>query len=90
MKIRIPEEAVRTELGRKPLFSAEMENELAEYLLFVETLLFGLPSQDGRRLAYYLNFSRFKGTGGKDWLYGFLNQYKNTCSLGSPTEILSA
>jgi hypothetical protein len=52
MKIRIPKEAVRTKSGRKSLLCAEMEKELAEYLLFVETLLCGQSRQDVRRLAY--------------------------------------
>jgi hypothetical protein len=87
------EEAVHTKSGRKPVFSAEMEKELMDYLLFMETRLIGLTRQDVRRLAFQLatrndlknNFSQLKGTAVKDWLYGFLNRHKNTLSLRSPT-----
>jgi hypothetical protein len=46
MKNKNPEEAVQTKSGRKPVFSPETEKELVDYLLFMETRLFGLTRQD--------------------------------------------
>jgi transposase len=93
MKTKTPEEVVETKSGRKPVFSAEMEKELVEYVLFMETRLFGLTRQDVRKLAFQLatknnlknEFSHLKGIAGKDWLHAFLNRHKDTLSLRSPT-----
>jgi hypothetical protein len=87
---KTPEEAVQTKSGRKHVFPPEMGKEVMDYLLFMETRLFGLTRLDVRSLAfqlatrYYLknNFSRLKGTVGKDWLHGFLGRHKNTLSKG--------
>jgi hypothetical protein len=92
-KTKTPEEAVETKSGRKPVFSSEMEKELVENLLFMETRLFGLTRQDVRKLAFQLatknnlknGFSQLKDITGKDWLYAFLNRHKETLSLRSPT-----
>jgi phosphoribosyl-ATP pyrophosphohydrolase len=46
IKFKNSEDAVETTSGRKPVFSDEMEKELAEYLLFMEKRLFDLACKD--------------------------------------------
>jgi hypothetical protein len=42
MKDKTPEEAVLTKLGRRPVFSRDMEQELIKYLLMMDEKQFGL------------------------------------------------
>jgi hypothetical protein len=46
MKEKPPEEAVLTKLGRRLVFSRDIEQELIEYLLMMEEKYFGLTRQD--------------------------------------------
>lgn len=46
-----PEEAASTKLGRKPLMSDDMEKELVEYLLLMESKFYDLTRADVRRIA---------------------------------------
>lgn len=88
----IPESTIRkqmkaenpgaTRLGRKAVFSPEVEAELKEYVLTLAKLFYGLTPSELRRLAfkyaeqYNMNhaFSSEKHIAGKDWLYGFLRR----------------
>jgi hypothetical protein len=54
MKGKPPEEAVLTKLGRRPVFSRDMEQELIEYLLMTKEKYFGLTRQDVRMVAFPL------------------------------------
>ena len=47
-----PDEAVKTKLDRRPVFSPELENKLVDYLLLVEKKFFGLTGRGIKRLAY--------------------------------------
>ncbi|MES9905044.1 MAG: helix-turn-helix domain-containing protein [Sedimenticola sp.] len=70
-------------LGRKPVLSMEQEIELCEHIKQMESVLFGLSTDDVRSLAYQfcqLNdiahpFSEMKKKAGWDWLYGFLKRH---------------
>lgn len=69
-------------LGRKPMFPAAIEKELATHCLELEIRFYGLTSADIRRLAYQLalmsklpnTFSQGKATAGRRWLRNFLNR----------------
>jgi hypothetical protein len=50
-----PEEAVLTKLGRRHVFSRDMEQELTEYLLTMEEIYFGLKRQEARMMALQLS-----------------------------------
>ncbi|CAK1550150.1 unnamed protein product [Leptosia nina] len=71
-------------LGRfKTVFSAEQENELAEYVKSMEARLFGLTGKELRIIAYQLAqrnhidnpFNTETGMAGEDWLSGFLKRH---------------
>ena len=87
------EEAIRTTLGRKPVFSPAMEAELVDYLVMMENKYFGLTRQDVKMLAFQLakrngiknNFSELRGSAGKDWFYGFLSRHKDKISVRAAT-----
>ncbi|KAJ4432731.1 hypothetical protein ANN_21369 [Periplaneta americana] len=87
------EEAIRTKLGRKPVFSQELETELVDYLVMMEQKYFGLTRQDVKMLAFQLakrngitnRFSELRGSAGKVWLYGFLRRHKDRISIRSAT-----
>ena len=67
----------------QPVFSEDMENELAQHLLDMETRLFGLSTRDVRSLAFQLatknnirnNFNNEKQLAGKNWLSGFMARH---------------
>ncbi|KAJ4449229.1 hypothetical protein ANN_00626 [Periplaneta americana] len=81
-------------LGKKPVFSQELETELVDYLVMMEQKYFGLTRQDIKTLAFQLakrngitnRFSELRGSAGKDWLYGFLRCHKDRISIRSATE----
>lgn len=84
-KIKLGEEiTVGLPLGPiKSVFSQKEEQELAQYLKYMEQRLFGLTTLDLRRLAYQLakknnkkhNFNNEKEMAGVDWLNGFLKRH---------------
>ncbi|KAG5873751.1 hypothetical protein JTB14_008322 [Gonioctena quinquepunctata] len=75
----------------KSIFSEQPEHELTDYILLMESRLFGLTLTDVRELAHELpvennlchTFNDTLGMAGKDWLYNFLNRNKNL-SLRDP------
>lgn len=87
-----PEEAALTKLGRKPIMSEELETELVEYLLIMESKFYGLTRQDVRRVAYQLcernginhPFSE-EGLAGRAWFDHFMNRHKNVLSVLKPS-----
>ena len=73
--------AASTTLGRKPVFSKELEQELQNYLIQMEAMYYGLTKKDVCTLAYQLairnNIPHPFGkdeTGGKDWFYAFMKR----------------
>lgn len=76
---------------RKTVLNAEEENDLAEHVLELQTLLYGVSTADIRKLAYdYVTkndishpFSKEKQRAGYDWLYGFLERH-NELSIRTP------
>jgi hypothetical protein len=54
MKDKTSEEAVLTKLGRRPVFSRGIEQELIEYLLMMEQKYFGLTRQYVIMMAFQL------------------------------------
>ncbi|XP_072381731.1 uncharacterized protein [Diabrotica undecimpunctata] len=76
-------EAAEKRLGRfKTVFSEAQGNELVDYILYLEEILFGLSLTDLRKLAFDLAvknhiphvFNEDKKMAGKHWLYGFLRR----------------
>lgn len=73
---------IPTRLGRKAVFSKELETELKEYILILAKLFYGVTPTELRRLVFRYaeekkirhNFNKQKGLAGKDWLYGFLKR----------------
>lgn len=70
-------------MGRhKPVFNPDQEKELVEYVLLMESRLFGVTLAELRSLAYELaernnlqhNFNTMKKMAGKCWLYSFLKR----------------
>lgn len=67
-------------LGRKPTFSKQQEEELADYVLSVANLFYGLTPVELRRIAYEFAeankiphiFNKTEKMAGKDWLALFL------------------
>nr|CAH7767143.1 unnamed protein product [Callosobruchus chinensis] len=51
-----PEELVKLSIGRKPVFSKELENDLVKYALAMEQRFYGLRSGDMKRMAFQLAF----------------------------------
>lgn len=81
-KQRKSEQIKATRLGRKSVFSPEIELQLKEYILTLAKLFYGLTPIVLRRLAFRYaekhnikhNFSIEKQAAGKDWLYGFVKR----------------
>lgn len=67
------------------VFSEQQENELVDYLLSMESRLFGLTMKDLRSLAYELaernnlthKFNKKKCLAGQDWVASFLERHPN-------------
>nr|CAH7767142.1 unnamed protein product [Callosobruchus chinensis] len=78
-----PEELVKLSIGRKPVFSKELENDLVKYALAMEQRFYGLRSGDMKRMAFQLAFRNkiphpFNGvtkSAGKKWLRLFLKRH---------------
>ena len=68
-----------------------MKKELVEYLLSLESMMFGLTINDVRNPAFQLaeknnlpnSFNKAKRKAGKDWLQGFMHRHKEL-SLRQP------
>ncbi|KAB0801682.1 hypothetical protein PPYR_03868 [Photinus pyralis] len=81
-------------IGRLTVFTSEIEEELTQYLLKLENLMFGVTIHDVRRLAFELaekkgvahNFNKEKGLAGKAWYYGFMKRHPNL-SLRQPEKV---
>lgn len=69
-------------LGRKPLFTKAQEMEIAEHVLLLAKMFFGLTKIELRRLAFEIaerknipnNFNKIERLAGVDWLNGFLKR----------------
>lgn len=89
-----PEEIVNGKLGRKTVFSEDMENELVKHCLEMETKFFGLTSKDICRLSFDLckinniknPFNSQKECAGSKWLTNFLKRHP-TLSFRRPQGI---
>jgi hypothetical protein len=70
------------QLGRKSTFSEEQERELADYVLQLSNMFYGLTPCELRRLAYVFseansikhNFNKSSKQAGNDWLALFLKR----------------
>lgn len=91
-------DASKQSLGRyKTVFTVDQERELANYILLMESKLFGLTMRDFRALAYEYaeknrignNFNAETRLAGYDWVYGFLNRNQNV-SLRLPENTSAA
>ena len=86
------EEAALTKLGRNPIMGEELETELVEYLLIMESKFYGLTRQDVRRVAYQLcernginHLFSEEGLASRAWFDNFMNCHKNVLSVFKPS-----
>ncbi|XP_063216887.1 uncharacterized protein LOC134527855 isoform X1 [Bacillus rossius redtenbacheri] len=91
-KVLDTKKAASTKLGRKPLFTPELEEELVKYLVEMEAMFYGLTSKDVCILAFQLavrnNLAHPFGQNdkaGKDWFHGFMTRNKDKLSIRKPT-----
>lgn len=78
-------------LGRNTTFTEEQEKEIAEQVLLMAKMFYGISSIELRRLVFEYaetnkipnNFCKTSRLAGKDWLSGFLNRQK-TISVRKP------
>ena len=69
--------------GRVKTFSTELETELVDHLLTLESMYFGLRIDEVRKLAFELaesngimhSFNKESGMAGKKWFYSFLKRH---------------
>jgi hypothetical protein len=69
-------------LGTKPLLTAALEKELADHVLLLAKIFFGMTQTELRRLAFEIaersgiqnNFNKNERLAGVDWLNGFLKR----------------
>ncbi|KAI4455516.1 hypothetical protein MML48_9g00004454 [Holotrichia oblita] len=74
---------VQSKLGRKPVFSSDIEEDLANYCLTMEERFFGLSQNDVRRMAFQLSqrnniqspFNKTNEKAGQKWLKNFLRRH---------------
>ncbi|KAJ8943344.1 hypothetical protein NQ318_000559 [Aromia moschata] len=72
-------------LGRNTIFTAQQEKELADYIIKMSKLFFGLSRLHVRRIAFEYaekneipnDFNKQKRLCGKDWYYGFLKRHES-------------
>lgn len=87
------ENVKKTKLGRKSILPDELENDLVNHLILMESKYFGLTRQDVRRAAYQLakrnnlpnRFSILHQAAGSKWLRLFLKRHGDKISLRRPT-----
>lgn len=78
------ESMAKPSLGRKPIFSAEQEKQIADHVILLAKIFYGITTTELRRLAFYLaekqgmkhDFNRVTKMAGVDWLRGFLGRHK--------------
>lgn len=71
-------------LGTKPVFSPEIENEIAGHCIKMANLFFGLTKLELRKAVYDYaekkgiphRFSQVNKLAGKDWLEGFIRRHQ--------------
>ena len=88
-----PFQATQSNLGRKLIILPALEEELVQYILFIERKYFGWTRDDVRRLAFQLTvqnkipnlFSVVKKAAGKDWFKRFVKRQSHKLSLHQPT-----
>lgn len=88
------EEQCKLQIGRKPVLTAEMEEDLVQHCLDMDKRYYGLGIADIRRLAYQLAirnnlphpFSKKDANAGKKWLRNFFKRHPNI-SLRKPQGI---
>lgn len=92
-------EGVEKRLGRKTVLTSELEEQLEDVILDMESKLFGLTQLDVRRYVYTFceqnkikhNFNRQTQTAGKEWLSGFLKRHPGiSMRIPEPTSIQRA
>lgn len=96
-KNRTPEELVGVCLGRKPVLSKELENQLVNYCIGMEERFYALRSKDIRSLAFQLAlrnglkhpFNINISSAGKKWLRAFLKRHP-VLSMRTPQGISAA
>ncbi|XP_047002592.1 MFS-type transporter clz9-like [Schistocerca americana] len=72
----------KVNLGRKPIFSKEQEDNTAEHVLLLAKTFYEISSVELRRLVYEYaeanniqhNFNKISKRAGQDWLSGFLRR----------------
>lgn len=72
-------------LGRKPVFTKEQESDIAEHLMQLTKMFYGLTPMQLRKLVFEYaeilkiphRFDKTKKLAGKDWLEGFLKRNTN-------------
>lgn len=81
-------------LGRKPILTKELENELIEHVRLMEKQFFGLTRRDLCSIAFQLarrhnipnSFSRLHQSAGQNWLKRFLDRHKDVIRKRKRTE----
>lgn len=82
---------IDSRLGRKTVLVPELENQLVQYILQMESRYFGLTRTDVKKMAYQLALRNnikhpFNNlTAGRKWLKGFLYRHTDKLSLRTPT-----
>lgn len=75
-------ESKKLALGHKPVFTQEQENEIAEQILLLAKVFYGISSVELRRLVFEYGekngiphqFNKSAKLAGQDWLNGFLKR----------------
>lgn len=93
---KLPEVVVEQKLGRKPVFTDQIEEELVEHLLEMDSVFLGFTRQDVRKMAFQLA-ERYKiphpfhnESAGRVWLDNFLARHKDKLSIRTSAETASA
>lgn len=83
--------ASTTKIGRPPVLGTQLEEQLVEYCLRMESVFYGLTRGDLKRMALAMAIKNnlphpFNDHGaGKKWLKLFLKRHKNRLSARKPT-----
>lgn len=94
---KTPEQLLNIPIGRKPVLTSEMEENLVSYCLEMDRRFYGIGVTDIKRLAYQLAmrnglhhpFSQETGAAGKKWVKGFFKRHP-VLSLRKPQGISKA
>lgn len=86
------EEIVEKKLGRKPVLPTNLEEQLVQYLLLMESKYYGLTRRDVKVMAFQLAVRNnvkhpfgAKEEAGRAWLDHFLCRHKDRLSIRKPT-----